>query len=68
MEIFGKRLRELRIERKLGQMDLAKVLGTSPQNISRWEKGYFEPDQNTLVALALYFKVSTDYLLGVEDA
>ena len=67
MEIFGKRLRELREEKELGQKELALALNTSKQNISRWEKGYFEPDQKTIVSLAQYFKVSADYLLGLED-
>ncbi|MCL2751202.1 MAG: helix-turn-helix domain-containing protein [Firmicutes bacterium] len=67
MELFGKRIKELREEKGLGQKELAAVLGTSKQNISRWEKGYFEPDQKTTVSLARFFAVSTDYLFGLED-
>ncbi|GHW02802.1 hypothetical protein AGMMS50249_5880 [candidate division SR1 bacterium] len=67
MEIFGLRLKELRQEKRLGQKELAQILTTSKQNISRWEKGYFEPDQAMTVRLARFFEISTDYLLGLEN-
>jgi transcriptional regulator with XRE-family HTH domain len=67
MEIFGKRIKELRQERNLGQKELARILSTSKQNLSRWEKGYFEPDQETTVRLARFFDVTTDYLFGLEN-
>ena len=67
MKLFGIRLKELRQEKGLGQKELAKVINTSKQNISRWEKGYFEPDQEITVRLAQFFDVSTDYLLGLEN-
>ncbi|GHV03744.1 hypothetical protein FACS1894211_16520 [Clostridia bacterium] len=61
------RIKDLRQERNLGQKELAQVLNTSKQNISRWENGYFEPDQETTVRLALFFDVTTDYLFGLEN-
>ena len=67
MEIFGERIKDLRMEKGLGQKDLAKILNTSKQNLSRWEKGYYEPDQTTVVLLARFFGVTTDYLLGLEN-
>jgi len=67
MEIFGKRIKELREEKCLGQKELAQILNTSKQNISRWEKGYFEPDQKTIVLIAKFFDISTDYLFGLEN-
>ncbi len=67
MKIFGQRLKELREDKKLSQRQLAKTLGTSQPNLQRWEKGLFEPDQNTMIVIAEYFGVSADYLLGLED-
>jgi len=67
MGIFGKRVRELREEKGLGQKELAQILGTSKQNVSRWEKGYFEPSQETIIKMARFFAVSVDFLFGLED-
>ncbi len=52
MKIFGQRLKELREDKKLSQRQLAKTLGTSQPNLQRWEKGLFEPDQNTMIVIA----------------
>ncbi len=65
--IFGERLKELRIERQVGQVELAKELGVSKGIISLWENGLREPKLLNLIALAKYFKVSIDYLAGLED-
>ena len=65
--LFGERLKELRIERQVGQVELAKELGVSKGIISLWENGLREPKLLNLIALAKYFKVSIDYLAGLED-
>lgn len=57
----------MRIERQVGQVELAKALGVSKGIISLWENGLREPKLFNLVALAKYFKVSIDYLAGLED-
>lgn len=64
---FGERIKELRLDRNLKQKDIAKAMHVSTPKVTRWEGGVQEPDFMTLVALARYFNVSTDYLLGVED-
>ena len=64
---FSKRLRELRLERKLSQQELAVALKTNQRTVSSWETGYRQPDYETLVQIADYFGVSTDYLLGKKD-
>jgi len=58
------RLRELRIKKKLTQDEFAKILGIARTTYSGYENGSREPDYNTLVKIADYFGVSTDYLLG----
>ena len=61
------RLLELREEKNLSQSDIANAINTSRTNIGRWEKGTNEPSSSALIALADYFEVSIDYLLGRED-
>ena len=67
MKIFGERLRELREEEKLSARDLADKIGVSDASIIRWENNQINPSIECLYALAVYFKVSADYLLGLED-
>ena len=67
MEKFAERLKELRIEKELTQTQLAKELQVSQRSISSWETGFRQPDFDTLKALAKFFGVTTDYLLGVTD-
>lgn len=64
---FGERLKELRIEKRVGQVEFAKALGVSKGIISLWENGLREPKLSNLVAISAYFKVSIDYLAGLED-
>ena len=61
--IFGKRLKELRIERGLSQQKLGELLGFCNESISCWENGSREPDLDTLVQIARYFEVSFEELL-----
>ncbi|MBO5047436.1 MAG: helix-turn-helix transcriptional regulator [Clostridia bacterium] len=65
--IFCERLKELRIEKGIGQVELAKALNLSKGIISLWENGLREPKLSNLILLAQYFQVSIDYLAGVED-
>lgn len=64
---FGERLKELRLDRNLKQKDIAKEMHVSTPTVTRWEGGVQEPDFLTLAKLARYFKVTTDYLLGIEE-
>ena len=64
---FGERLKELRLDRNLKQKDIAKEMHVSTPTVTRWERGVQEPDFLTLALLASYFKVTTDYLLGIEE-
>lgn len=65
--MFSERLKQLRIDRKLRQKDIAEYFGTSPQSYAQWEKGLRKPSQDSLEKLAKFFDVSTDYLLGNTD-
>lgn len=63
---FCVQLKYLRNEAGLSQNELAKVFNVSKQTVSAWEKGLQETDFDTLIKLARYFNVTTDYLLGIE--
>lgn len=62
------RLRSLRIESGMTQSQIAEMLSVSTVTIARYESGQREPSNRTLVMLADFFNVTTDYLLGRTDA
>ncbi len=64
---FAERLKELRTEKGIGQVELSNAIGVSKGVISLWENGLREPKLSNLLALAQYFKVSLDYLAGAEE-
>ena len=64
---FAERLKELRIEKGLSQMQPANELHISQSAIAKWELGKTEPTASAIVLVATYFGESTDYLLGVID-
>lgn len=64
---FAQRLKDLRNNKGLSQSALADILGRTQQAIGKWEVGKAEPDSTTLLKLANYFNVTTDYLLGLSD-
>ena len=66
METFGTRLRNLRSEKNIGQIALAKHLGVGKSIISLWEMDKCEPTLSKLIAMSDYFNVSIDYLAGKE--
>lgn len=65
--LFGEKLKELRIEKGVGQIALAKALNVSKGIISLWENGQREPKLSNLVLIAKFFHVSIDYLAGLES-
>ncbi len=64
MSTLGIRIKSLRIECNLSQIQLAKALGISNVQLSRYESGDRKPDPETLLLIANFLDVSTDYLLG----
>lgn len=63
---IGRRIKELRQKRGITQETLSEVLQVSVQTVSRWENEINAPDLSMLPQLAIYFNVTTDYLLGLE--
>ena len=64
---FAKRLCELRKEYNLTASKLAKELEVSDTTVLRWEKCEIIPTITHLYNIAIFFCVSTDFLLGLED-
>ena len=60
-------IRELRNQRGMTQVDLAKRLGVSKSVVSSYENGVHLPPYDILIRLSALFGVSCDYLLGVSD-
>ncbi|MCY3031022.1 helix-turn-helix domain-containing protein [Aerococcus sp. Group 1] len=62
--MFSDNLTFYRRKKKLTQADLGKHLNVSPKTIGSWERGRTEPSLKMLEALANYFNISIDTLLG----
>lgn len=67
-EEFGKRLREMRMQRGLTQKETALQIGVSVQALSKGENGACLPDVYHLILLTKVLRVSADTLLSVDDA
>ena len=61
--VFGKKLKELRLEKGLSQQKLGEQLGFCNQTVSFWGNGSREPDLDTLLQIAHYFEVRLEELL-----
>ena len=65
--MLGTRIKELRKEFGLSQVELAAQMEVTKQTISNWENENIQPSIDMLVGLANVFNVTTDYLLGLDD-
>lgn len=65
--MFGKKLKELRLEKKINQSELGEIIGISPSTVGMYERDQRFPDKDILGKLADYFGVTVDYLLGRTD-
>ena len=64
---FAERLKEARNQKGLKQREVAAYLQMSTHSYQNYEIGERRPNYETLVALAVYLDVTTDYLLGLSD-
>lgn len=65
-EVYIKRIRDLREDHDMTQKDIAAYLGTSQTMYARYERGANELPIRHLVALCKLYKVSSDYILGID--
>ena len=61
------RLKDLREDHDLKQTDIAKLLGTTRQQIGKWENGVQSMGIDKYITLAKFYNVSLDYLAGLVD-
>ena len=64
---FAERLKELRKQAHLTQVELAKKLGIGQSSYADWERGKKKPTQENLVKIAQVLNVSIDYLVGNSE-
>lgn len=65
--MIGERIKKYRKEREMTQEALAQALSLSPQSVSKWECGDGYPDITLLPAIANYFEVTVDELIGNDE-
>lgn len=68
METLPTRMKKLRENRRIYQREIAEALGVTTRAYQFYESGRSEPSIKTLIAIADYFQVSIDYLVGRTDA
>lgn len=66
-ELLGFRIKRLRKDRRLTQEQLGAVLSITNVMISSYEKASREPSLELVKNMAIFFDVSTDYLLGLDE-
>lgn len=64
---YNDRIRALREDADMNQTQIAKMFNVGQKTVSNWESGRNEPPYDILIKYALYFNVSTDYILGISD-
>jgi transcriptional regulator with XRE-family HTH domain len=67
MAEFKEVLKDLRREKGVSVNRLAKILGVSNACVSYWENGKREPNLQQIRKICLYFNVSADILIGMDD-
>ena len=64
---FDERIKALRLSRDMTQTELARLMTVTRSSVNAWEMGVSVPTAAKLVELSLFFHVSADYLLGLEQ-
>ena len=64
---FAERLKEIRKENNISQIELAELCNVQQSCVSKWERGLTLPDAEMIVVLSKVLHVSADYLLGIVD-
>ena len=65
--MYFRRLKDIREDHDLKQIDIADVLGIAQTVYSRYERGFQTIPVEHLLKLSEYYHVSTDYILGLTD-
>ena len=62
---YAQKIRDLRIDHDLSQAQIAQILGTTKNQVGKYERGEQEMPIKHLITLCNYFKVSADYVIGL---
>ncbi len=65
--LFGKKIKQLRIDNKMSQMDVGASMNIDKENIRKYEKGLQEPKLSTIVKFAKVFNVNFNELLDFNS-
>ncbi|MCD7890119.1 MAG: helix-turn-helix domain-containing protein [Oscillospiraceae bacterium] len=63
---MGSRLKQLRLDKRLRQEQLAALIGVNKRQVSAYENNTRQPSYDILIRIATIYRVSTDYLLGCQ--
>ena len=64
--MLNKQIKKLRTDYGISQVELAKHLCVTKQSVSNWENDNIQPSIEMLIRIADFFKVSTDFMLGLD--
>lgn len=67
MQAYAQKIRDLRIDHDKSQAQIAEILGTTKNQIGKYERGEQEMPIKHLTALCNYYGVSADYILGLPE-
>lgn len=67
MKEYARRLRDLRTDRELSQIQIAVILGTTKNQVGKYERGEQEMPVRHLITLCNYYGVSADFVLGLPE-
>ena len=65
---FGEKIKSLRVQHKMTQMDVGAALGIDKENVRKYEKGLQEPKLSTVIKFAKVFKITFDELLDFIES
>lgn len=64
---YAQRLRNLREDHDMTQAQVAMLLGTTKNQVGKYERAEQDMNIRHLITLAMYYKVSADYILGLPE-
>ena len=67
MKEYAQKIRDLRTDKDKSQTDIALILGTTKNQVGRYERGEQELPIRHLITLCNYYGVSADYILGLPQ-
>lgn len=65
--MFGKIIKELRVERKMSQDELAQKLNITQSTVAKYEREDRDLNTDLIIKICKLFNISADYLLGLEN-